>query len=254
MRLTASMMLIGLPLGSGAMPARAQEISGVFNMGALANTMSMGATIKSECARARGMGQRVDPDTPWCGSAAGAQHPLARPVRGAAVNTDMRYAASAALRREVLTAFIDRVRGKDPKDAGQIEAEFRQRDYNAIYAGIVRPYGLGGDDAASAQAAYLLLGWMIVHEGREPPPGSVQGVRAQVAAALSTGRLSEPETRARLGENFKLLFVVVHAGWQAARREGTLDRYAAGVADLFRNGDGHDLRTAQLTKNGFRSN
>jgi len=252
-RLSASIMLISLPLVSGAMSARAQEISGVFNMGALANTMSMGGIIKSECARARGIGQRVDSDTPWCGSAAGAQHPFARPLPGAADNTDMRYTASAALRREVLAAFIDRVRAKDPKEAGQIEAEFRQHDYNAIYAGIVRPYGLAGDDAASAQAAYLLLGWMIVHEGQEPPPGSVQGVRAQAAAALSNGRLSEPETRARLGENFKILFVVVHAGWQAARREGTLDRYAAGVADVFRNGDGLDLRTAQLTRNGFRS-
>jgi len=247
-------MLIGLPLVSGAMPARAQEISGVFNMGALANTISMGATIKSECARAREIGQRVDPNTPWCGNAAGAQHPFARPMPGAALNTDMRYTASATLRREVLTAFINRVRGKDPKDARQIEAQFRQHDYDAIYAGIVRPYGLGGNDAASAQAAYMLLGWMIVHEGREPPSGSVQGVRAQAAAALSTGKLSQPELRARLGENFKILFVVVHAGWQAARREGTLDRYAAGVADLFRNGDGLDLRTAQLTKNGFRSN
>lgn len=102
-------------------------------------------------------------------------------------------------------------------------------------------------------AAYMILGWMIVHGGQEPPPGAVGGARAQAAAALSDPRLASPDTRARLGEEFKILFVVVHAGWLSAQREGSLDRYANGLAEIFSKQDGLDLRRMGLGRAGFQS-
>jgi hypothetical protein len=164
----------------------------------------------------------------------------------------MRYSTSPELRREAVAGFVARVRGRDPGNAALVEAQLAGHDYRSIYDGIVRPYGLAGDDAAGALAAYLLLGWMIVHDGQEPSAAAVRGVRAQAAAALSDRGLDSEAVRGRLGEEFKILFVVLHAGWGSARREGRLDRYAAGVADMFRNADGVDLVSARLGPAGFQ--
>jgi hypothetical protein len=242
--------LAWISLSAGA--AKAQDISPVFDMGALANTMSTGAVVKSECARAARLHQAVPRNLPWCdasppslGRAFSQPGPLAGPA------TPMGYSASAELRREAVDAVVQRVRARDAKNAELVQAELTRHDYRSIYDGIVRPYGLAGDDAAAALAAYLLLGWMIVHDGREPPAAAVRGVRAQAAAALSDPRLASAEARGRLGEEFKVLFVVLHAGWGSARREGSVERFAAGVADMFRKADGIDLVSTKLGPAGF---
>lgn len=231
----------------------AQEISPVFDMGSMAGTMSMGATIRSECARAAHMGRGVAPGTPWCdtSSAGGRGGAFTRPPPQVPPGA-VRYSAPPALRQQVVSDFIERVRRHNPNNARLIQEQLAGHDYRQIYDGIVQPYGLAGDDAANALAAYLVLGWMIVHDGREPPRGAVGGVRAQAAAALLDDRLNSSDMRARIGEEFKILFVTVHAGWQSARREGNLDRYAAGIADMFRTVDGIDLRAMQLSPEGFR--
>lgn len=239
-----SVVALGLLL---AEPLAAQDISPVFDMGGLANAASMGAVINSERARAGQMGAPIMRGVPMPPPS----RAFMRPAPAAAATVPMRYSAPPALRREVVSEFVDRVRRHSPENARLIQEQLAQHDYRRIYDGIVRPYGLAGDDAANALAAYLVLGWMIVHGGEEPPPGAVRGVRAQASVALSDSRLASAEMHARLGEEFKILFVTIHAGWQSARREGNLGRYAAGVADMFRNLDGIDLRAMQLGPAGF---
>ena len=239
-----SVAALGLLLAG---PLAAQDISPVFDMGGLANAASMGAVINSERARAGQMGAPMMRGVPMPPPG----RAFMRPAPAAAATVPMRYSAPPALRREVVSEFVDRVRRHSPENARLIQEQLAQHDYRRIYDGIVRPYGLAGDDAANALAAYLVLGWMIVHGGEEPPPGAVRGVRAQASVALSDSRLASAEMHARLGEEFKILFVTIHAGWQSARREGNLGRYAAGVADMFRNLDGIDLRAMQLGPAGF---
>ena len=227
-----------------ALPLGAQEISPVFDMGALAGTASLGAVINQERERANTRQASAPVFRPG-GS-------FGKPAPAGAAALPMRYAATPALRRQVLGEFIERVRRGSPENAAIVEGELRRNDYAAIYDGVVGPYGLAGNDAANVLAAYMILGWMIVHGGQEPPPGAAGGVRAQAAAALSDPRLASPEARARLGEEFKILFVVVHAGWLAAGREGSLDRYADGLAEMFMEHDGLDLRSMKLGPAGFR--
>ena len=236
-------LMAGFLLSGGA---GAQDIAPVFDMGGLAATASLGAVINSE--RDRAAHPNVPAPRAATASVGGA---FLRPAPSATAAAPMRYNASLALSREAVAAIVDRVRRHNPDHARLIQEQLEQHDYRAIYDGIVRPYGLAGDDTASALAAYLLLGWMIVHDGAAPPPGAVRAVRGQAIVALSDGRLNSPETRARLGEEFKILFVTLHAGWQSARREGNLDSYGTGVADIFRT-DSIDLAAMDLGLAGFQ--
>ena len=79
---------------------------------------------------------------------------------------------------------------------------------------------------------------------------SVPRVRQMLVKLAENPRVAAPATRAALGEELKLLFVTLHAGWQSARREGSLDEYSRGVAALWR-AQGDDLRGIRLTGAGF---
>ena len=54
-----------------------------------------------------------------------------------------------------------------------------------------------------------------------------------------------------MAEEIKILFVTLHAGWQGARREGSVRGYADGIARMFAEQAGQPLRTIALTDRGF---
>jgi hypothetical protein len=241
MRQARTVAIAAASLLTLAQPAIAQ-ISPVFDMGGLTATASMGAVINSERRRA----VRGGPPIAAPGRA------FTRPAPPSLANVSLRYPVSPALKQRAVADLVDRVRQHSPENAAAIAQQLAAHDYARIYDGIVRPYGLAGNDAASSMAAYLVLGWMIVHGGQEPSPAGVHGVRAQAVAALSDERLASPAMHANLGEEFKILFVTVHAGWQAARREGNLEPYAAGIAQMFRQQDGLDLPAMRIGPAGFQ--
>lgn len=77
-------------------------------------------------------------------------------------------------------------------------------------------------------------------------------VRGQVAEGLAANpRFKDPATLAALAEELKISFVTLHAGWQSARREGTLPTYSDGVAALFARNGGPNLRSLTLADDGF---
>jgi len=215
-------------------PVAAGEIHGVFNLPMLAHGQVM-STLGSAGRPSAGGGARSFATPAPAGAARGLPYPA--PTEG--------------FRRQQVANLLDRTARSDPRSADALRAQLARYDYASIYDGIVRPYGLAGNDAASSLAAYMLLGWMIVHEGQEPSPAGVRGVRTQAAEVLSAPRFAAPDIRAGSGEEFKILFVTIHAGWQAARREGTLDRYADGIARMFASGGGPDLRSATIGARGF---
>ncbi len=242
LRLIPAMMLV-------AMPAVAQDI--VFNP-VMDPTAAMGYAsigVAREQIRRGGGSGGVAPRA--AGVPMGNVRAFAQPAPAAASAGKPYPAPSAQFRKQQVADLLDRANQSDPKSAQVMRAQFARHDYASIYDGITRPYGLAGNDAASSLAAYMVLGWMIVHEGQEPPAAGLRGVRAQAAQALSDPRLAAPEMRAKLGEEFKILFVTLHAGWQGARREGTLDRYAAGVARLFNQKNGMNLAVARIGPRGF---
>ncbi len=128
----------------------------------------------------------------------------------------------------------------------------RQHDFGKVYAGIVAPFGLHRGDAADALTAYTLLGWMIANGRTDPTLPQVAAARAEVAATVSTNpALATEAARAKLGEEVTILFVLLHAGWQSAQKEGKLAQYSDGVATMFKQQFGRDLRQMALTDRGF---
>ncbi|RVT93294.1 DUF6683 family protein [Sphingomonas crocodyli] len=161
------------------------------------------------------------------------------------------YSSTPAIRKQAMAEFLGRVRQKNPAHASAAAAQFAKHDYAKIWQGIVAPFGLKSNDAGDAMTAYLVLGWMIVNGAGDPSPADVRGVRSQIGTALSRdSRFNSPSGRAKLGEEFKILFVTLHSGWQSARKEGNLSQYGRGVSQMMLQQSGIDLSSVAL-RGGF---
>lgn len=225
-------------------PALAQ-VNPVFDMPVLTMNAAIDANNQA-IARGAGGGGRV---------ARTARAPIGRafaaPAGPDAVNLHLTYSASAALRKEVLAGFLGRVQRNSPQYAAVARDQLGRHDYASIFRGIVAPYGIRQNDLADAVAAYIVLGYMVVNGDENVTPAAVQGVRGQIAQVLAhEARFANPTTRAKTAEEFKILFVTLHAGWQSARREGTLAAYAQGVNRMMQRQAGLDLRRLRID-NGF---
>lgn len=167
---------------------------------------------------------------------------------------DLSFQSSAAVRQQVAREFVDRVRSKNPAAADQVAAQLRQYDFGDIYTNLVRPYGLSSNNLADILTAYSVLNWTIANQATDPSAQAVLAERDRIGATLrKSPSLRDPQLRQQVGEEIKLLFVTLHAGWKTAERQGQLKQYSDGAAALFRQQSGADPRQIVLTKNGFRS-
>lgn len=187
------------------------------------------------------------------GGGALAMRAIRVPPRPAAATMSLRYVATPALRKQVLGDYLARARRKDPRGTQAVQDMLTRYDYSRIYEGVARPYGLGGDDAANAMSAYFILGWIIANGQSDVPGGAaaVRAVRAQFAATLSQSPAGSPGQRAQLGEELKIQFAIMHAGWQGSMKEHSERAYADGVARQFQQQAGIDLRSTSLDARGF---
>jgi len=171
---------------------------------------------------------------------------------GAAMsNASFTYTSTPALRKQAVAEFVERAKRTQP-EAVSVGQQLTQHDYNGIWRGIAGRYGLSANDTADALTAYTVLGWLITNGADDTNAASVHAARAQIAAqSAGNPQFQSTTDRAKLGEEFKILFVVLHSGWQSAMREGTLDIYRNGVANMFAQHSGTDLRSLNLTSAGF---
>ena len=203
------------------------------------------------------LGIKDEPSPPARGAATrptnvGGPAYLRNPARLDAAPLSFAYDSTPALRRAAADSYVDRVRKSNAAAGVAIADQIAKNDFSRVYAGIVQPFGYRGNDAADALAAYTLLGWLIATGAPDPTPAQARAVRTQIAQAMATNAgLSGANKRAELGENLKLLFVTLHAGWQSARREGNLNQYSDGVNGMFRKFSGNDLRALRLTDRGL---
>ena len=165
------------------------------------------------------------------------------------------YEPTAALRRQTVAGYVNRLKTNNPGAAQALAAELGKYDYSQIYRSNTKDSGLRENDAADNMAALLLLGWMIVndqHDGNAITVPMAKGVRAQVAPGLATsGAANTPAKAARVGEELKLLLVVLQAGWLSAPKEGQQVAFRQGVAAMFKTQYGFDLSKLRLTDQGF---
>ncbi|MBC7945840.1 MAG: hypothetical protein H7X91_11395 [Burkholderiales bacterium] len=161
------------------------------------------------------------------------------------------YQPSPAVRREAQAALLQRLQSNNPDAARALGEQLRSNDFSKIYSGLTSPFGLRDDDAADVLAAYTALGYLIATGAPDPSPAAVRSLRNQIAPKLAANaQLNAPGARASLAEELKLLFVTLHAGWQGARRDGSLRQYSDATAQVFK-GQGTDMRALRLTNAGF---
>jgi len=129
----------------------------------------------------------------------------------------------------------------------------KQKDFNKIFTEITAPYRLQVDDAADILTAYQVLNWMIANNAPDPTPSSVDAVRRSSIAALKLDRdiAHNAGNRAMLGEELKIIFVLNHSGWQAAKKSGAVSAYSDNITNQYQRRYNQDLRKLKLDSKGL---
>lgn len=175
-------------------------------------------------------------------------------LAGPIVTKSMTYPVTISTERGSQAAFLDRLAKQSPQAAEQIGIAMRAHDFGKMYSGIVAPFGLHRGDAADALTSYLILGWIIANGSADPTRDAVAAVRSEIAARAATSPAFATEAaRARFGEEMAIMFVILHSGWQSARKNGTLPQFSEQVAAMFRTKFGTDLHALALTERGFEA-
>jgi hypothetical protein len=173
--------------------------------------------------------------------------------------TSFAYRSSPSTRARAVEQVADRVRPRTPQLAEAITTAFGpgKADFETTYAQLISGTGLRSANAADAMAAYLLMGYAIVHnlqDDKAITPILAQGVRQQVQGVLAKNpklKPGDPVAAADLGEEMKLQTVVLQAGWQSALKENKIPAYRQQTAQLFKTSYGLDLSALRLTAQGF---
>lgn len=163
------------------------------------------------------------------------------------------YRVTPALKKQAINSLVTRLRTKNPSAAQAVRREFSKHDYDRIYRNLTVPSGLRSTDTADVLTAYTVLGWLIsTNTMSNPSRVSVRNARVQIATQLRrNATLTAATKRAQVGEELKILFVVLHAGWQDAVRKKTVSSYSNSVAQMFQVQSRTDLRRLNLGPNGF---
>lgn len=225
-------------------PVAAQDVGPALNPGLMVG-FAGGAAVHYDNQR-RSAAPRASVRTPLASALRAGPVPAS-----AAADAPFNFASTAASRQDAARSYLERLRRSDEGAAKALDEQMRKNNLSVVYANIVRSFGLSNDDAADALTGYTILGYLIATGAADPSRDAVRNVRRQIAGRLGTSAdFRTTDMRRRLGEELKISFVALHAGWQAARREGNLKRYSDGVAAMFK-ANGVDLRALRLTQNGF---
>jgi hypothetical protein len=164
------------------------------------------------------------------------------------------YKSTPAVRQAAVKNYVTRHQATDPnmvQAIGQLSRE-GTFDYTTLYHRATASYGLFEDDAATALATFLLLGYRIANEAPAPSHEAAFAARLQLLPGLSHNpQLAKPGGTAQFGEGFKMEYVALNLAWEVARKNATLAAFQQSTATLFRTKYGLDYQKVQLTDKGF---
>lgn len=250
---------MGLVLLVALSPCAAQDFSPAIDPGIVAGIAAQRATQMQAERMARG--RAIAPIGSLAGSAViggGLADVLAFTTSGTAApatNSSARlaYTPTPALRQRAVSGYLERIGQRDREAARVMQNVLSRQNWSALYDGMIRDTPLRPDDAIDAVVVYTMIGWQIANrDAGEISNSKVSAIRAQMAPALAgNSTLASPENRAALGEEMKLLALTLHGGWLSAVKEGTARQYSDGVARMWQNQTGRDLRAVKLTDAGF---
>ncbi|ATY31877.1 hypothetical protein CVN68_07745 [Sphingomonas psychrotolerans] len=210
-------------------------------MGMLTNSLSQGALIQSEEARAGS--QR-------------AFRSAVRVPRGAAVNrAAITYRPNTAVRQRNMQQFVARLRRVDPAGAADLQRTFARRDLVAEIGGAMRPVGLNPDNVADAMAMYLVAAYYGVRGSVDSKPSDYRAVSAQMARAISTApgfANASDALKQEIAESMLVQALLVDQAVQAAQRQpSAMPSIKAAIAKGARGAFGFDVAKMRLGPNGL---
>lgn len=220
-------------------PAIAQ---GVFDMGALTNTLSQGALVQSETARAR-TNQIFRPQ---------ARVPRSQAVDRAA----LLYRPDMTVRKRNMTQIVERLRRVDPVGAADLQRTFASRDVIAEMDRVMRPVGLKPDNVADAVATYLVTAYYGVRGSTEGEPHEFKAVSAQVGRALGADPAftsASDASKQEMAESMLVQAVLANQAVQAAQKQpSAMPAVKAAIGQGTRSSFGMDLTRVRLGADGLR--
>jgi hypothetical protein len=170
--------------------------------------------------------------------------------------TRLTYSGTPALRQQIVRSAAAKLQATNPTQATALTAAFGpgKADYGQLYAAAIKGSGLRDNDAASAFAAYLEMGYAIANnlpDTRTISATMERGLRTQ-AAGLIGERLRSQAAVAQFGEEMKLQAVLLLLGWQSSQKAGPASaaRYGRSVAERFRQ-SGLDMSLLRIDEQGL---
>ncbi|MVN91718.1 DUF6683 family protein [Mucilaginibacter aquatilis] len=177
-------------------------------------------------------------------------------AKALATKVNFNYTPNKALQQKVVQQLGDNLKARNAA-AGQ--AFFNalgpgKADYNQLFAQMVQQSGLPANNAATALAAYLEVGYVVVNNVQNTTSITAEvdkALQRQTTALLSQNkRLTTPTAISRLGEELKLQAVVLYLGWQSALQGGQSAQFSSGIDQQFKS-MGLDLTKVKLTSKGL---
>ncbi|NML64978.1 hypothetical protein HHL22_07140 [Hymenobacter sp. RP-2-7] len=167
------------------------------------------------------------------------------------------YTSTPALRQQTVQRLVSHLQASSPSGAQAVQATLGpgKTDYDQLYREALKTTAFANNDAAAALAAYLELGYQVVHNLKASNAivaSQERGLRAQAASILQqNARLRDPAAVAQLGEEMKLQTVVLLLGWQQSQTSGQESTFRTRIAQQFRQSYGLDMAQLKLTDQGF---
>ncbi|MEL6780116.1 MAG: DUF6683 family protein [Cyanobacteria bacterium J06597_16] len=240
-------------------PAKAQ-IYGVFDMGALTNTLSQDALTQSEQARADGDTtpnnselDQSEAEAADAGTANASEAPDGQRLEAPAIET-LSFSPSLQQRRDNLEQFVERRRAIDPVAAEELAVVLTQGDVIEALSPELAAYGLRTDNLADAYAVWWITAWQIwAGDTSDFSVAQADGAKHQAAIAiLSTPAITNATDtqKQRWAEEFLVEAMIFSAALEQMKTEPSQPALQAHMTQLAQS-MGMDFTTMTLTDNGF---
>ncbi len=169
---------------------------------------------------------------------------------------NLAYVPTAALRQQTVRDLGRQLQARNAAAGQAFNNAFGpgKADYGQLFQEMVKQSGLPANNAATAFAAYVEIGYMIVNNVQSESaitPAMDRALQRQMTALLSqNSKFAAPTAVAQFGEATKLQAIMLYVGWQDARKGGQADQFRSNIAQQFRK-QGLDLSAVKLTEQGL---
>lgn len=222
------------------MPLAPAQVSGVFDMGVLTNTMAQGAIVKSERERSIGMGQ----GDPLKGKTTVRPNPAA-----------LLYKPSATDRKRNIDSFISKAGAGNPAVAAELKKAFATSDIMGEIRRGVRKQGLNPDNVADAMAVYMVAAWYGVRGSIDSKPADFRAVGLQFRTAMALVPAMAKVSNAVKQQTAETLLLQALLTEQAVTGAKKQPESMSGVKSMIAKGAtatfGFDLAKLRLGAKGF---